>query len=98
MVSFVVLFVTFCLSGNCYVAESHDTILTILHLAWIALLTFKHWRVLRANELTAQGLDLNLISRTTAFTLWICLGMGLSVLSFQAPASPVPDMALATSA
>jgi len=64
---------------------------------WIVHLTYKHWRILRANELNENlGLDLNLIIRIVAFSAWCILGMGLSLLSLKAPESPIPDMALAT--
>ncbi|KAH8118481.1 hypothetical protein DFH11DRAFT_675552 [Phellopilus nigrolimitatus] len=62
---------------------------------WIAYTIYKHWRVMRANDLHA-GTDLNLIIRTAAFGILVFLGISLSALSFKAPHSAVPDMALAT--
>ncbi|EJD01299.1 uncharacterized protein FOMMEDRAFT_135535 [Fomitiporia mediterranea MF3/22] len=71
--------------------------LTVCLEIWIAYIIFSHWRVIRANDLGPRtGVDLNLICRIAAFSLWIFLGMGLSALSIKAPRSPVPDMALAT--
>jgi len=70
---------------------------TIILECWIAYLTYCHWRVLRATELNEKnGMELSLIIRTSAFGLWVTLGMSLSVLSLRAPDSPIPDLALAT--
>jgi len=71
-------------------------LVTICLEVWIIVLTYKHWRVLRANVQNDAAANLNLIMRTSAFAMWVFLGMGLSLLSFRAPESPVPDMALAT--
>ncbi|PAV21144.1 40S ribosomal S7 [Pyrrhoderma noxium] len=64
---------------------------------WIIYTTYKHWRVLRANDSSERGgTDLNLIIRTAAFGFWVFIGMILSLLSLKAPQSPIPDMVLAT--
>ncbi|KLO16369.1 hypothetical protein SCHPADRAFT_823375, partial [Schizopora paradoxa] len=64
---------------------------------WIVQLTYRHWRILRSNELNENiGLDLNLLIRIVAFSTWCIMGMSLSLLSLKAPESPVPDLALAT--
>ncbi|TDL29806.1 hypothetical protein BD410DRAFT_780299 [Rickenella mellea] len=83
---------------NTITAFSAFVLLATLSLElWIAFLCYKHWRVLRQNELTeGHGMDLNLIIRTAVFGMAIFLGMSLSLLSMKAPSSPVPDLALAT--
>ncbi|KAL5527524.1 hypothetical protein ACEPAG_6325 [Sanghuangporus baumii] len=64
---------------------------------WILYIIFSHWRTIRSGGLSGSvGMDLSLVCRTAAFTLWIILGMSLSALSIKAPRSAVPDMALAT--
>ncbi|KAL5487907.1 hypothetical protein ACEPAI_6015 [Sanghuangporus weigelae] len=64
---------------------------------WILYIILSHWRTIRSSGLGGSvGMDLSLVCRIAAFTLWIILGMSLSALSIKAPQSAVPDMALAT--
>ena len=47
-----------------------------LFTVWIVQLTYRHWRILRSNELNENiGLDLNLLIRIVAFSTWCILGM-----------------------
>lgn len=75
--SFIVLLTTITLESECAYTFTPMGFLNHALVVWIAYLTYKHWRILRGTELTeSTGMDLNLILRTTAFGLYVFLGMG----------------------
>lgn len=73
-------------------------IVTLWLEAWIGWMLYKHWRTVRQKGVNKPpgALSLSLVCRVVAFGIYVFLGISLSLLSIQAPVSPVPDMALAT--
>jgi hypothetical protein len=74
-------------------------LITLALEAWTIVLFYKRWISLRrAGSDLKQRLDLNMPIRTIAFGIYVGIALSLSLISIQSPASPVPDLIIASAA
>ncbi|KAJ7937380.1 hypothetical protein B0H13DRAFT_1588685 [Mycena leptocephala] len=72
---------------------------TIVFEVWTLTILYKNWIVVKQPGAKPRvALELNLPIRVMAFGLYVILALSLSLLSVNAPESPVPDLVIASAA
>ncbi|KAH8830594.1 hypothetical protein DL96DRAFT_1554018 [Flagelloscypha sp. PMI_526] len=72
---------------------------TLVFGCWTVVILYKRFMGLRRQGISLNlSFELNLPIRVLAFGVYITLAMSLSLLSISSPASPVPDLAIASAA
>jgi len=72
---------------------------TIVFEVWTLIILYKNWIVVKQPGARPRvAVELNLPIRVMAFGLYVILALSLSLLSVNAPESPVPDLVIASAA
>ncbi|KAF8907218.1 hypothetical protein CPB85DRAFT_845294 [Mucidula mucida] len=65
---------------------------------WTVYYFYKRWSAVKHNDSASVFKEINLSIRILAFAVYLIIAMSLSLLSIKSPASPVPDLAIASAA
>jgi len=84
------------LSGTIAAVGAVFLFATVVLEIWTLVMLYKNWRSTRHPG--GVGVELSLPIRVMAFGLYVILAMSLSLLSVNAPNSPVPDLVIACAA
>jgi len=84
------------LSGTIAAVGAVFLFATVVLEIWTLVMLYKNWRSTRYPG--GVGVDLSLPIRVMAFGLYVILAMSLSLLSVNAPNSPIPDLVIACAA
>ncbi|KAF9033094.1 hypothetical protein BDZ89DRAFT_564800 [Hymenopellis radicata] len=63
---------------------------------WTVYYFYKRWSAVKRNDSASVFTEINLSIRILAFAVYLIIAMSLSLLSIKSPASPVPDLAIAS--
>ncbi|KAJ7087186.1 hypothetical protein B0H15DRAFT_842967 [Mycena belliarum] len=87
------------LSGTIAAVAALFLFATIVFEVWTLAMLYNHWKVARnPGEKARVPFELNLPIRVMGFGLYVIVAMSLSLLSVQAPESPLPDLVIACAA
>ncbi|KAJ7667666.1 hypothetical protein DFH06DRAFT_1183229 [Mycena polygramma] len=87
------------LSGTITICAALFLFATIVFEVWTLVILYKNWMVVKQPGAKPQVvIELSLPIRVMAFGLYVIVAMSLSVLSVQAPESPIPDLVIASAA
>jgi len=84
------------LSGTIAAVGAVFLFATVVLEIWTLVMLYKNWRSTRYPG--GVGVELSLPIRVMAFGLYVILAMSLSLLSVNAPNSPIPDLVIACAA